>query len=151
MVCTFEEFLNEELNIKRLDNGICEFEDRWFYYDPDDEIIYGCDERPDDVADGFAFNPIKCIVVISDSDDFTYNDGDMCLISYDMDNGDIKVFVDESLSDWFDKNSIDLGSDAPDAEEIYSVFNSKHEDGVKYILIRGNQLIASTFDVIEEN
>ena len=71
-----------------------------------------------------------------------------------MDSGEVRVFTDESLVDWFDDNGIVLNGDEPDAEEIYeiySVFNRNQEDGMKYILIRGNLMIASTFDVIEEN
>lgn len=154
MVCSFDEFVNEELNIQSIDGGLCKFEDRWFYYDPDDDIIYGSDTCPNDVADGFAFNPVKGIVVVSDSDDFIYGNDSLCLISYNMDSGEVRVFTDESLVDWFDDNGIVLNGDEPDAEEIYeiySVFNRNQEDGMKYILIRGNLMIASTFDVIEEN
>lgn len=155
MVYSFDEFLNEELNIQRFDNGICRFEDRWFFYDPDDEIVYGSDNRPGDVADGFSFNPVECIVVTSDGD-IRYGKGSMCMISYDMDEGETLVREGDFLLDWlkgYDIEGIDLNSRPDDVliSGISDIFDSVHEQGVKNMLIWGDQLIASTFDVIEEN
>ena len=57
-VLNFEDFLNEELNLNTFEDGSCKFSERWFYYNLDDDIIYGSDEKP--VLDDyilFAFNP----------------------------------------------------------------------------------------------
>ena len=64
-VLKFDDFVNEELNITRYDNGVCRLSDRWFYYNPEDDIIYGCDEKPVGEEVLFAFNPSSCTILLN--------------------------------------------------------------------------------------
>ena len=63
MIKKFVEFIEEELNYTTTSYGDIEFETRWFYYEPEDEIIYGCDLLPEKNY-LFAFNPKTCEVYI---------------------------------------------------------------------------------------
>ena len=48
MIKKFEEYIEEDFNFTISDIGDISFEDRWFYYEPDDDIIYGSDDKPVD-------------------------------------------------------------------------------------------------------
>ena len=149
-VLKFDDFLNEELNITRYDNGVCRLSDRWFYYNPDDDIIYGCDEKPvgDDVL--FAFNPSSCTILLNGEEKQYDVNNPICLIQYIMEDGKVTVYTDGAL-----EILKDLGFTGTDITSQTSKFKLQDifesGDDYRYILVYGDQLIASTFDVIEEN
>ena len=149
-VLKFDDFLNEELNITRYDNGVCRLIDRWFYYNPDDDIIYGCDEKPvgDDVL--FAFNPSSCTILLNGEEKQYDVNNPICLIQYIMEDGKVTVYTDGAL-----EILKDLGFTGTDITSQTSKFKLQDifesGDDYRYILVYGDQLIASTFDVIEEN
>ena len=149
-VLKFDDFLNEELNVTRYDNGVCRLSDRWFYYNPDDDIIYGCDEKPvgDDVL--FAFNPSSCTILLNGEEKQYDVNNPICLIQYIMEDGKVTVYTDGAL-----EILKDLGFTGTDITSQTSKFKLQDifesGDDYRYILVYGDQLIASTFDVIEEN
>lgn len=150
-VLKFDDFLNEELNVTRYDNGVCRLSDRWFYYNQDDDIIYGCDEKPvgDDVM--FAFNPTSCTILL-DGEEKQYDvNNPICLIQYIMEDGKVIFYTDgalEILRSTFGFTSSDITSQQS-RFKLQDAFEMS--DDYRYILLYGDQLIASTFDVIEEN
>lgn len=150
MVKCFEEFLNEELNFTTFETGVCRLSARWFYYNPDDDIIYGSDERPvsDDVL--FAFNPISCIFTMN-GEEKRYDVSDpIILVKYDVEKDEVIVYtsgvIDYLKSLGFSGNSIISKSNRNEINDIFDEF-----DDIKHLLLYGDQLVASTFDVIEEN
>lgn len=151
-VLKFDDFLNEELNITRYDNGVCRLSERWFYYNPDDDIIYGCDEKPvlgDDVL--FAFNPSSCSILLNGEEKQYDVNNPICLIQYIMEDGKVTVYTDgalEFLKDLLGFTGTDITSQTS-RFKLQDIFES--DDDCRYILVYGDQLIASTFDVIEEN
>jgi len=150
-VLKFDDFLNEELNITRYDNGVCRLSERWFYYNPDDDIIYGCDEKPvfgDDML--FAFNPSSCTILLNGEEKQYDVNNPICLIQYIMEDGKVTVYTDGALE--FLKDLGFTGTDITSQTsrfKLQDIFES--DDDCRYILVYGDQLIASTFDVIEEN
>ena len=97
-VLKFNDFLNEEINITTYDNGVCRLSDRWFYYNLDDDIVYGCDEKPvlnDNIL--FAFNPVSCTVLL-DGEESRYDvNNPVCLIHYDLMNNEVFFYTDNAL------------------------------------------------------
>ena len=96
-VLKFDDYLNEELNLTRYDNGVCRLSERWFYYEPEDDIIYGCNEKPVDKM--FAFNPVSCTIILN-GDEKQYDvNNPICLIRYEFnDDGDrVTVYTDNTL------------------------------------------------------
>ena len=148
-VLNFEDFLNEELNVTRAD-GICRFNERWFFYNPEDDIIYGSDEKPVGEEGLFAFNPKSCTIIIG-GEEKQYNVSDpICLIQYNLDDELVTVYTDNTLECL---NRLGFkGSDITSIQSGYQIqdlFDRMEDD--KFILIYGTQMVASTFDVIEEN
>ncbi len=156
-VLKFEDFVNEELNYTDYDSGVCRLSDRWFYYNLDDDIIYGTDEKPvldDNIL--FAFNPVSCTIIV-DGEEKQYDVNDpLCLIHYDTVNNEVFFFIKEEkgydpleyLQLEFDFKGDDLTS-VRSRHRLEYLFQQQDND--KLILIYGDQLIASNFDVIEEN
>lgn len=150
-VLKFDEFINEELNFTNYDNGVCRLSERWFFYNPDDDIIYGCNEKPildKDVL--FAFNPVSCTILLGNEEKQYDVNNPICLIQYNLNDESIGVYNDttiEYLSE-FGFGGSDITS-LRSRQQIQDIFENSEEN--KYILIYGDQLIASTFDVIEEN
>jgi hypothetical protein len=150
-VLKFDDFLNEELNVTRYDNGVCRLSDRWFYYNQDDDIIYGCDEKPvgDDVM--FAFNPTSCTILLNGEEKQYDVNNPICLIQYIMEDGKVIFYTDgalEILRSTFGFTSSDITSQQS-RFKLQDAF--ERSDDYRYILLYGDQFIASTFDVIEEN
>ena len=149
-VLKFDDFLNEELNITRYDNGVCRLSDRCIYYNHDDDIIYGCDKKlvGDDVL--FAFNPSSCSILLNGEEKQYDVNNPICLIQYIMEDGKVTVYTDGAL-----EILKDLGFTGTDITSQTSKFKLQDifesGDDYRYILVYGDQLIASTFDVIEEN
>ena len=150
-VLKFDDFVNEELNITRYDNGVCRLSDRWFYYNQDDDIIYGCDEKPvgDDVM--FAFNPTSCTILIGGEEKQYDVNNPICLIQYIMENGKVTFYTDGAL-EFLKSNLSFTGTDITSQSSRFKLQDRfEQSDDYRYLLIYGDQLIASSFDVIEEN
>lgn len=151
-VLKFDEYVNEELNLTQYDNGVCRLSERWFFYNLEDDIIYGCDEKPilnDNIL--FAFNPVSCTILL-DGEEQNYDvNNPICLIHYDLVNDEVIVYTENAL----EYLQVELNFPGEDITSVRSrhrleyLFQDQNDD--KYILIYGDQLIASTFDVIEEN
>ena len=150
-VLKFDDFLNEELNVTRYDNGVCRLSDRWFYYNQDDDIIYGCDEKPvgDDVM--FAFNPTSCTILLNGEEKQYDVNNPICLIQYIMEDGKVIFYTDGALE--FLKSNLGFtGTDITSQSSRFKLQDRfEQSDDYRYLLIYGDQMIASTFDVIEEN
>ena len=150
-VLKFEDFLNEELNVTRYDNGVCRLSDRWFYYNPEDDIIYGSNEKPvgDDVM--FAFNPSSCSILLNGEEKQYDINNPICLIQYIMEDGKVTFYTDGALE--FLKSNLGFtGTDITSQTSRFKLQDRfEQNDDYRYILIFGDQMIASTFDVIEEN
>lgn len=150
MVKNFFEYIEEEYNYITSELGDITFSDRWFYYEPDDEIIYGCDEEPVNQECLFYFNPKSCEVVV---DEHVHNydlNNPLCLIVYKYENNEVKFYEGEHVQDYLES----LGYESDDNYEkhkkvIQDIFD-KNED-FKFLLMYGNDLLATTFDIIEEN
>ena len=151
-VLKFGDFINDELNITRYDNGVCRLSERWFYYNLDDDIIYGCDEKPvldDNIL--FAFNPVSCTVLLDGKEQQYDVNNPICLIHYDLANNEVFFYTEnalEFLQTEFNFPGEDLTS-TRSRNRLEYIFQNQDDD--KFLLIYGDQLIASTFDVIEEN
>ena len=150
-VLKFEDFVNEELNVTRYDNGVCRLSDRWFYYNPEDDIIYGSDEKPvgEDVM--FAFNPTSCTILLNGEEKQYDVNNPICLIQYIMEDGKVTFYTDGALE--FLKSNLGFtGTDITSQSSRFKLQDIFEQgDDYRYILIFGDQMIASTFDVIEEN
>jgi len=151
-VLKFDDFINEELNYTQYDNGVCRLSERWFFYNLDDDIIYGCDEKPvldDNIL--FAFNPVSCTILL-DGEEQQYDvNNPICLIHYDLVNNEVFFYTDDALEKLqveFDFKGNDLTS-IRSRHRLEYLFQEQDDD--KFILVYGDQLIASSFDVIEEN
>lgn len=148
-ILNFSDFLNEDLNFTNV-NGICKLESRWFYYVPDDDIIYGSDDIPVGDDKLFSFNPISCEIILGGKKKKYDVNNPICLIKYNIDENEVTVYTDDAMN--FLKS---LGFDGDDIQsqqssnKLNDLFETFEDD--KYILLYGNQMIASTFDVIEEN
>lgn len=151
-VLKFNDFLNEEINITTYDNGVCRLSDRWFYYNLDDDIVYGCDEKPvlnDNIL--FAFNPVSCTVLLDGKESRYDVNNPVCLIHYDLMNNEVFFYSDnalEFLQIEYNFPGEDLTS-TRSRNRLEYIFQNQDDD--KFLLVYGDQLIASTFDVIEEN
>ena len=90
-VLKFDDFVSEELNITRYDNGVCRLSDRWFFYNPEDDIIYGCDNKPVGDEMLFAFNPSSCTIILGGEEKQYDINNPICLIRYIMEDGKVTV------------------------------------------------------------
>lgn len=145
---SFVEF-NENLNIIKSGND-CELATKWFYYNQDDDIIYGCDEKPvgDDVV--FAFNPVSCVFIMN-GEEKTYDPEDpILLVKYDLKKDEVIAYTIYALNFLhtigFNSNDIDSYEGRTKLGDIF-----ESDEDSKYFLIYGTKLIASTFDFIEES
>ena len=149
-VLTFDSFVNEELNLTRYDNGVCRLNERWFYYNPEDDIIYGCDEIPATEEALFSFNPTACTIILDGKEKNYDVNNPVCLIQYNLDDGMVSVYTDNAVECL---NSLGFkGTDITDRQarlRLQDLFEEQEDD--KFILLFGDQMVASTFDVIEEN
>lgn len=150
---SFDDFckINEELNY-RITNDTIEFIDRWFYYDYDDEIVYGCDEIPTSEKCMFAFNPGSC-EVIYDKEKFEYDiNNPICIITLKLDkSNEFSVYTEKAYD--FLKSEIKYNSSGGDIRNDRTLLQELIEKKYDYriLIIYGKELVASTFDIIEEN
>ena len=147
-VLKFEDFINEEVNVTRYEDGFSRLTERWFFYNPDDDIIYGSDEKP---LDGlFSFNPISCTIILNDREQKYDVNNPICLIQYNLDDEKVTVYTEDAIEYL---NCLGFkGTDITTVQagyQLQDLFDSLEDD--KYILVYGDKMVASTFDVIEEN
>lgn len=152
MIKSFEEYINEDYNYT-IKGGNIVLEDRWFYYDQDDEIIYGSDEMPVNPDVLFYFSPKSCEVYFGkEKQEYDVNNP-ILLISYELDSDEFKMYAGDDVFNRLEelglqvnynmRSLMGMGKTCDKFEEL--------EDRYKLLLIYGNELLASTFDIIEEN
>jgi hypothetical protein len=149
IVKSFAEYINEDLNIIKSGND-CELATKWFYYNQDDDIIYGCDEKPvgDDVM--FAFNPVSCIFIMNGEEKKYDPEDPILLVKYDLEKDEVVAYTTYAFNFLhtigFNNNDIDSYEGRTKLGDIF-----ENDEDTKYFLIYGTKLIASTFDFIEES
>ena len=113
--------------------------------------IYGYNNIPTDLSKGFTFKPNECVVYV-DKKMIKYDiNNPICIISYDLDASTIKVFTDKSL-DYLKHLDSTINGDfeQPNTQrKIQNIINQ--DDNKHHLVIYGNKLISSTFDIIDEN
>lgn len=152
MIVNFEDFIKEGYNLNTDELGDITFEDRWFYYDSDDEIIYGCDYEPVDKTCLFYFNPKSCEIVINGKKILYDINNPICLIYYKIKNDEIRIYTDNTIKFLKKLGYMNFNNDIESMSsrnEIQKIFDNI--DDLKLLLIKGNKLISSTFDIIDEN
>ena len=99
----------------------------------------------------FAFNPSSCTIILGGEEKQYDINNPICLIQYIMEDGKVTVYTDGALH--FLKSIFGFtGSDITSQQSRFKLQDAfERGDDYRYILIFGDQLIASTFDVIEEN
>ncbi|MCM1221190.1 MAG: hypothetical protein NC548_42590 [Lachnospiraceae bacterium] len=153
MVKTFADFLNEELNYSITDYGDIEFEDRWFYYEPDDEIIYGCDNKPINTNNLFYFNPKSCEIYLNNEKHEYEINNPVLIISYEFKTNEVKLYNADNVFEYLEELGVKLNFDIQSQrgkKEIQTCFDNL-DDKYRLLFLYGNKLISSTFDIIEEN
>lgn len=152
MIETFAEFINEDFFYTTDIITDFTFGDRWFYYEEDDEILYGCDEQPVDIKSLFYFNPKTCSIYVGDKKVEYDINNPLCLIRYFYKDDEIKIYKDDDVIKYFDSIGHNINGDIlskNNRNKIQNLFVEQEEKG-KQILIYGTELLASTFDIIEE-
>ena len=130
----FEDFVNEELNFERISNTECYLTRPWYFYNVEDDIIYGSDTKPIGDFPVVFENNLEDVI---------------CLITLNFERLSMSVYtgVDEILGYL---NSIGYdGEDLNDVEGIQDFFD--FFVSARYMLLSGKRLVASSFDIIEEN
>ena len=149
IVKSFAEYINEDLNIIKSGND-CELATKWFYYNQDDDIIYGCDEKPVGGDVMFAFNPVSCIFIMNGEEKKYDPEDPILLVKYDLEKDEIVAYTTYALNFLhtigFNNNDIDSYEGRTKLGDIF-----ENDEDTKYFLIYGTKLIASTFDFIEES
>ena len=149
IVKSFAEYINEDLNIIKSGND-CELATKWFYYNQDDDIIYGCDEKPVGGDVMFAFNPVSCIFIMNGEEKKYDPEDPILLVKYDLEKDEVVAYTTYALNFLhtigFNNNDIDSYEGRTKLGDIF-----ENDEDTKYFLIYGTKLIASTFDFIEES
>ena len=152
MIKSFEEYINEDFNYT-IKGGCIVLEARWFYYDQDDEIIYGSSEMPVNPDVLFYFSPKSCEVYFGkEKREYDVNNP-LLLISYELDSDEFKMYAGNEVLDRLEELGLQMNYDIRSqvgTEKTNDKFEEL-EDKYKLLLIYGNELLASTFDIIEEN
>lgn len=130
----FDDFINEEINFERYIDGKCFLTRPWYYYKQDDDIVYGSDVEPTGEYDIM----------------FENKDEGVKMISIDLNTGEQYICVGKDevikkIDELFGEEIINLG----ETKIIQDLFDSNNDS--RYILLDGKQMLASSFDVIEEN
>lgn len=132
-ILDFDEFINEEINFEHTDDK-CFLTRPWYYYNNDDDIVYGSD-----VAPSGEYN-----VIFENKDD-----AGVRMISIDLNTGEQYncVGTEEVIGRINEMFGEDINLD--NTERIQELFDNDNDS--RYILLDGKQMLASSFDVIEEN
>ena len=151
-ILTFKDFINEDLNYTMSEElGTIELsKNRWFYYDDEDEILYGSDTS--ETKGEFSINPESCEIYVRGKQVQYDINNPICLIEYKLDSGEIKVYTDkmieyiQSLGYKGDSNI----ENPQNQKKIQKIFDDLDEE-YRFLLIYGNKLSSTTFVIIEEN
>ena len=130
----FEDFVNEELNFERISNTECYLTRPWYFYNVEDDIIYGSDTKPIGDFPVVFENNLEDVI---------------CLITLNFERLSMSVYtgVDEILGYL---NSIGYdGEDLNDVEGIQDFFD--FFESARYMLLSEKRLVTSSFDIIEKN
>lgn len=129
----FDNFVNEELNLKRVSDDECYLTRNWYYYNADDDIVYGSDEKP-----------YGCPFMFENNEEYG-----MRLFVFDLNNGIVSEYSgEEEITNCLSERgyrTFNLG----DMNGMQDFF--ENDDHNRYILLDGTRMLASSFDVIEEN
>lgn len=130
----FDDFINEELNIERVSDTECYLTRPWYFYNVEDDIVYGSDTKPLGDFPLVYENNLEDIV---------------CLLVVDLDRLSLSVYTGtEEVLNYL--NNIGYsGETLDDINEIQDFFD--FDENSRYMLVDGKQLLASSFDIIEEN
>lgn len=130
----FDDFINEELNIERVSDTECYLTRPWYFYNVEDDIVYGSDTKPIGDFPMVYENNLEDIV---------------CLLVVDLDRLSLSVYTGtEEVLNYL--NNIGYsGETLDDINEIQDFFD--FDENSRYMLVDGKQLLASSFDIIEEN
>lgn len=153
MIKRFIEFIDENLNYTKSDMGDVELEDRWFFYEEEDDIIYGCDDKPINQKTPLYFNPKSCEVYINgEKSQYDINNPTL-LISYELKTNEIKLYNGDDVFTYLEELGCDLDVDiqSPVGKEKLQKKFDNIDDKYRLLFLYGNRLISSTFDIIEEN
>lgn len=153
IVKNFYDFINEDLNYNISELGDIEFENRWFYYEPEDEIIYGSDVEPVNVENLFYFNPKTCVIHIDDKE-YEYDINNPCLIITCSNDNEVKMYKEDKVFEYLEEElGCDLNFDVQSQEgkkKIQKLFDNL-DDEMRILFLYGTKVISTTFDIIEEN
>lgn len=130
----FDDFINEELNIERVSDTECYLTRPWYFYNVEDDIVYGSDTKPIGDFPLVYENNLEDVV---------------CLLVVDLDRLSLSVYTGtEEVLNYL--NNIGYsGETLDDINEIQDFFD--FDENSRYMLVDGKQLLASSFDIIEEN
>ena len=130
----FDDFINEELNIERVSDTECYLTRPWYFYNVEDDIVYGSDTKPIGDFPMVYENNLEDIV---------------CLLVVDLDRLSLSVYTGtEEVLNYL--NNIGYsGETLDDINEIQDFFD--FDENSRYMLVDGKRLLASSFDIIEEN
>lgn len=129
----FDDFINEEINFEHYIDSKCFLTRPWYYYKQDDDIVYGSYVEPTSEYDIM----------------FENKDEGIKMISLDLNTGEqytcVGKEVIKKIYELFGEEITNLG----ETKRIQDLFDSDNDS--RHILLDGKQMLASSFDVIEEN
>jgi hypothetical protein len=118
----------------------------WYFYDTESEIIISCSTEPVNEDCLFYFNPKKCEFGCNGKKE-TYDVNDpICLISLNNKTDEVKLFTKDTLK-YLQELGYTEGGDLERHERPIQEIFDKYDD-FRFLLIRGNKVIATTFDFI---
>lgn len=132
-IITFDEFINEELNINRVSDTECYLTRPYYYYNEEDDIVYGSDTKP--VGD---------LVIIENRK----KDENLYLYCLDEENMKLDTYIgDEEVSERFEE--IGYNGDIYDKNDVQDFLDDN--ETYRCMLIKNGMLMATSIDIIEEN
>lgn len=131
----FDIFVNEDLNYEFSSDDECYLTRKWYYYNIEDDIVYGSDEKP------YEESPLI----------FGNNIDNFVLISLNIDTFEVNEYYgEEEIIEFLNKNSLyDVDIKSKHNDDLQNFFETF--DDTRFILLDKNRIIAITIDIIEEN
>lgn len=131
----FDIFVNEDLNYEFSSDDECYLTRKWYYYNTEDDIVYGSDEKP------YEESPLI----------FGNNIDNFVLISLNIDTFEVNEYYgEEEIIEFLNKNSLyDVDIKSKHNDDLQNFFETF--DDTRFILLDKNRIIAITIDIIEEN
>jgi len=132
-IVTFDEFINEELNINRVSDTECYLTRPYYYYNEEDDIVYGSDTKP--IGDLATIENRK-------------NDENLYLYCLDEENMKFETYIgDEEVSELF--KEIGYNGDIYNKNDVQDFLDDN--ETYRCMLIKNGMLMATSIDIIEEN